>query len=179
MRCPLKLQVDGTCAPVLFVYLWAATELLWTGIKLGHNKCLKLDSNSWFQCLPCRQWATALLLELFYARGLSMLSERCCCVCISMTGHKRKQGNEHNFFFLSLLGWQEGHYSLFKPSLPYPLPFFMLLCQTSCSIGRGILNSSKGCYLSPFRLKRLIWGMGFCVSRCYLHCARRRARQCS
>jgi hypothetical protein len=166
----VKLRTDGTCGPALFVCLRAVICLLWTGMKIGHNMCLKLDSNSWFQSLPYRQWATALLLELLYARGLSMLSERCCCVCINMTGHKRKQGNEHNFFFLFSVGVTRGTLFALQTQSPQPLPFFLLLlCQTCCSIGRGILNSSEGCYLSPISFEAPDMRNGVCVSRCYLH----------
>jgi hypothetical protein len=31
----MKLQVDGTCAPALFVHLRTVIGLLWTGIKAG------------------------------------------------------------------------------------------------------------------------------------------------
>jgi hypothetical protein len=119
---------------------------------------LKLDSNPWFQCLPCRQWATARLLELLYERGLAAVSERCCHVYINMTGHKRKQGNEHNFFFLFSVGVTRGTLFALQTQSPPPDPlpfFFLLLCQTCCSIGRGILNSFLKDVISLlFRLKR-------------------------
>lgn len=168
----MKLQVNGTCAPALFVYLRERIGLLRTGIKAGHNTCLKLDSNPWFQCLPSRQWATALLLELLYARGLSTLSESC-CVCINMTGHERKQGNEHNFFSLFSVGVTGGHYSLFKPSPPRPPAIFLsiIVLDTLQHWKGNTQQFSEGLYLSPISFEALDMRNGVCVFRCYLHCA--------
>jgi hypothetical protein len=71
-------------------------------------------------------------------RGVVLLSERCCCVCITMTGHKRKQGNEHNFFFLFSVGVTRG--TLFALQTQSPRPPSILLS----SIVSDMLQHWKG-----------------------------------